>query len=263
MPTRRPLTSRSDFQRLLSSQNVQMLDEALSRGFDINTVEDRGETLLVEAVANGEGNLEWAETLLARGADPNIPNPMGNTAVMLAVIDNKLEFLDPLVRAGANLDLLNHHQQSAFSCALELLNHQEPILTNELQRTMVVRLLELGANPNATFGIKEGTLLIELCYRGLQDELPLLALLEEKGVDINKPNVAGVAPLHLAVRDTPFDYARWLLEKGANMDAVSKDGTTVEDLCATVFKAEFDAYRNRKALAQSTPKVSRGQSHRL
>ena len=263
MLTRRPITSRSDFSRLLHSQNVDMLDEALSRGFDINTVEDRGETLLVEAVANGEGNLEWAETLLARGADPNIPNPMGNTAVMLAVIDNKLEFLDPLVRAGANLDLLNHYQQSVFSCALEIIDQQGSGLHNAIQRNMVAMLLELGANPNVAFGIKEGTLLIELCYRGLQEELPLLALLEEKGVDINKPNVAGVAPLHLAVRNTPFDYARWLLDKGANMDAVSKDGTTVEDLCATVFKAEFDAYRHRKALAQSTPRVSRGQSHRL
>lgn len=263
MTRRRPITSRSDFQRLLSSQNVAMLDEALSRGFDINTVEGRGETLLVEAVGNGEGSLEWARALLARGADPNVANPMGNTAVMLAVIDNKHEFLAPLVEAGANLDLVDNHKQGVFASALELLNPQEGGQHNSLQRAMVARLLELGAHPNTTFGLKEGTLLIELCYRGLPEELPLLDLLEKKGVDINKPNVAGVVPLHLAVRNAPFDYARWLLEKGANMDAVSLDGTTVEQLCATVFKDEFDAFRHRKVLAQSTPKVNRGQSHRL
>jgi ankyrin repeat protein len=258
------ITGRSDYARLLSSESSEMLDDALAHGFAIDTIEDRGETLLMEAVARG--SLDWAKTLLSKGADPNpnIPNPMGNTAVLLAILDARFEFLEPLVEAGANLDVINTYKQGVFASAMEIFpQSQEQGETNRLQRKMLVKLLELGANPNTAFGEKDTTLLIELCYRGLTEELVLLDLLEEKGVDINKPNVAGIVPLHLAVRNEPFAYARWLLEKGANMDAVSLDGTSVEQLCATVFKDEFDAFRHRKSLAQATPIVSRSHSKRL
>lgn len=261
---RRPfLTGRSDYARLLSSESSEMLDDALARGFDIDTVEDRGETLLMEAV--GHGSLEWAKTLLSKGANPNIPNPMGNTAVILAILDAKFEFLEPLVQAGANLNVINSYKQGVFSSAMEILpgEWEEWGQNNSFQRTMLARLLELGADPNIAFGPNDNTLLIELCYRGLDEELFLLDLLEEKDVDLNKPNVAGITPLHLAVRNEPFAYARWLFEKGANIDAVSIDGTTVEELCATVFKEEFHAFRHQRELAGATPKITRSHPKRL
>lgn len=71
----------------------------LDRGVDVNTVDRRGDTLLILSVR--ENNLQLFEELLARRARLNSRNRDGDTALRLAAFNGQEVFVRRLVEAGA------------------------------------------------------------------------------------------------------------------------------------------------------------------
>lgn len=53
-----------------------------------------------------------------------------------------------------------------------------------------------------------------------------VALLLDRGADIDKPNLMGLAPLHVAARERDSEMISFLLDKGANPNALDRDGWT-------------------------------------
>jgi ankyrin repeat protein len=71
--------------------NMEAFMYLLDNGADINAVDNISYTALTEAVVDGQ--LPFAEELVARGIDKTIPNTMGATAAALAQKFGRFEFL--------------------------------------------------------------------------------------------------------------------------------------------------------------------------
>ena len=74
----------------------------IKRGVDVNTVDKAGNTLLIQAVRRDVPEL--FDYLLLRRAKLNVRNRNGETALSLAAYMGKLQFVQRLVEAGADVN---------------------------------------------------------------------------------------------------------------------------------------------------------------
>lgn len=72
----------------------------IDRGLDVNSVDPRGETLLIIAARNGYTDL--VKALLARRAKVEAVNAVGETALAVAAFNGHVAVVDQLLAAGAN-----------------------------------------------------------------------------------------------------------------------------------------------------------------
>lgn len=91
---------RSEWRDATSSGDLNKVCTLLDQGADINSLDEHGQTALMNAVYRGD--VELAQILIQRGADLNHAAKYQLTALMLAVINNRTEIVRLLVKAGAD-----------------------------------------------------------------------------------------------------------------------------------------------------------------
>lgn len=108
----RPIVPTRDMMNLFEGArtgNLPLVIQALDRGVDINTVTPTGETALCVAIENGHKNI--IDTLLARGAQVNVPDVGRQTALAQAVhYAYKYDYLDLIIELldrGADVSALS------------------------------------------------------------------------------------------------------------------------------------------------------------
>lgn len=75
---------------------------------DINFQDERGNTLLMyAAIKRQDRSLPETKDLVDRGADMDLQNCFGNTAIILAALVNNLDTVTFLVDSGANMRTRN------------------------------------------------------------------------------------------------------------------------------------------------------------
>jgi ankyrin repeat protein len=90
----------NDLQRAFKdSDHVELLQQALQEGFDINKKQLLSHTILIDACYYGRS--QCVELLLKHGADPNIINFFGYTPLLYA--SNNLACIKLLIQAKADL----------------------------------------------------------------------------------------------------------------------------------------------------------------
>ena len=110
-------------------------NRAASLGFDVNALSCCRRPLLAQALY--VGCLEFAEVLLAHGANVNGRSSAGSTALHTAVREDNVKFVSLLLKYKADINAKNDHNETALNVAAERLNPE------------VVRiLLSNGADPN-------------------------------------------------------------------------------------------------------------------
>lgn len=87
--------------------NLELANELLERGADVNAKNDIGYTALHFAAQ--EGHAAVAKLLLAKGAEVDALDVNGNTPLSNAVYNEKLDLVRLLLDAGADADLQNEH----------------------------------------------------------------------------------------------------------------------------------------------------------
>lgn len=75
----------------------------VERGLDVNSVDQAGNTLL--HIASRSGNTALISGLLKEKANPNARNHVGDTPLMLAAYNGKIDALDALLAGGARINL--------------------------------------------------------------------------------------------------------------------------------------------------------------
>jgi len=101
-------------QALLNAIKNYDIDEAnklLEKNYiDTNVKNNNGETSLIAAIRYIEKDQKWMEIvkiLLQKGANPDLQNNSGNTALDIAVINNLPVIVKILLKKGANIKLQN------------------------------------------------------------------------------------------------------------------------------------------------------------
>ncbi|WP_026224523.1 ankyrin repeat domain-containing protein [Methyloversatilis thermotolerans] len=93
--------------------DVPAVSAFIDRGLDVNSVDLRGETLLIIAARNGYGDM--VKALLARRARIEAVNAVGETALAVAAFSGHADIVEQLLAAGANP--VNPHGWSALHYA--------------------------------------------------------------------------------------------------------------------------------------------------
>jgi ankyrin repeat protein len=117
------------------NQSRRGFEALLAAGAD-PTRGDAGGTTAMHLAAQADSPY-WLETLLARGVSPDTPNTITQaTPLMAALMAERPENADRLLKAGAKVDLADRQGDTALHVAAQI---------NEAGR--VLQLLEAGANP--------------------------------------------------------------------------------------------------------------------
>jgi ankyrin repeat protein len=96
------------------SGDLNRVAALLDAGADINSLDEHGQSALMNAVYSG--NIELAKLLVQRGADLNHTAKYRLTALMLAVINNRPEIVRVLVDAGADMQIKGTHGFAITHC---------------------------------------------------------------------------------------------------------------------------------------------------
>ena len=172
------------------------------------------------ALASVNGSTPMIARLLQAGADPNLPNPEGETPLMTAARTGNAASIETLLAHGAEVDAVEGWRgQTALMWA-----------TAQNQTAAVEALLAAGAAPNARSG------------RGFT---PILFAAREGHVDVLEPLVRagarvddalpsnGMSALVLAVYNAQYDFAKALLDLGADPDAAGNGWTALHQVVWT------------------------------
>ena len=173
--------------------------KTLLEGANLNAQDGDGTTLLMYAVANA--GADCVKVLLDKGADPNLNNKAGATALMWAV--NDLKKVQLLLDKGAHVNAVSKDEKSPLGLALNLPN----------SLPVAQALLAKGANVNQAD--KRG--FTPLMFAGFSGNLELIQLLLAKGADPKAKTKDGFNYLSAMANSTNPAAVKWAVEQGLDV----------------------------------------------
>ena len=154
------------------------------------------------------------------------------TPLTAAAKEGDIATINELLKKGAKIDEPNSGKWSATPLYWSL---------SDCKFEAAELLLKKGANANSADSFGLAPLQLAVCCKDV--DTSLIENFIQKGADINYGSTSdGLTSLHYAISCGADDMARFLIEKGANVNALAEDGTSPLILAAkkdSVFMAKF------------------------
>ena len=233
---RRGDTVLHDLARAHPARVETLLGEFLAAGADINQQNRSGQTPLIRSTFGSAARLVTAAALLDRGADPNLQDGRGNTA--LHELARRKDdagagpVLKELLDRGAALEIRNRKQQTPLMTAVA---HGSPESTRAL----------IDARADVNVRKARGTPLLSSLVSCDADKLEKLKLLVDAGADVSARSEHGPLPLAQAFFGKIYldclTPARVLLAADADPNLRDGNGTAAIHGLATWSEKDPDA----------------------
>ncbi len=198
---------------------------------------------VLEAVTSGDGDLLQS----ALDDDPaavDARDETGVSAVLLARYRNRVDLVELLVAAGAELDIFDAAGLGATERLRQLLDeHQQPVSAWSADgftplhlaaffrnRAVAELLLDHGADVEAVS--QNDMRVTPLHSAAAGGDTAICRLLIERDADVSARQEGGFTPLHAAAHNGDLELARLLVERGADPTARTDDGRTPADFLA-------------------------------
>lgn len=182
-----------------------------SKGLALTSKDAAGNTAFNYAAR--AGNIEVMKKLLTKGVKPT-DNAMIMAAMGSRQGANKPEVFQYLESIGIKPSVVNGEGYNALHY----------IVRRPGQTKLVKYFLDKGANVNQAD--EDGNTVLISAAAGNAD-LATIELLQPLVKDVNAANKAGATALAMAVRNSAPEVVQYLLEKGANINAVDKKGNNL------------------------------------
>ena len=192
---------------LKSAKEIEVL---IQQGADVNVQNIFGATALIEATCNGLK--EVAEVLLEGGADVNVKSKTGDTALIIASYCGHKEVAEVLLEGGADMNHKDKYGNTALLWA-----------AYKGSKDIVQMLLEKRADVN----IKDDDGYTALMWASKAGYKEIVQLLLENGADVNAQENNGWTALMCASYCERKDIVVMLLEKGADANIRNNRGSRV------------------------------------
>jgi ankyrin repeat protein len=183
-------------------------------------------------LAARQGAVQSAVALSDGGADLNLTDPDGTSALVMAIVNRHNDVAAALLEKGADPNVADSAGMAALYAALDLrsvvtmINRPTPKYTGTVDSLdLMRRLLERGADPNARL------------------KAPVLQRYHNAG---DAQLAAGATPLMKAVKAGDLEAMRLLLDKGASATLTTSNYTT-----ALMFAAGLGGGRGRTTEAEA------------
>ena len=231
----------------VSSDQEDVVAYLAEQGADVDIRNPNGESPLL-TIAHDAGKLQMIRTLLEAGADPNLTDSSGNSAILYAMGAEALEVVALLIDYGADLNAVGTDSAtpllfgiSTYSTAstLYLLDqgvNVDPVDHNGMQPLhwaamagvpeVVEKLIDRGADPNVRN--PDGT--TPLIMAAQTDRTRAARTLIERGADPNLAERGGWTPLVYAASNGNGELMRLLIDSGADVDHRTDFGTRAIDI---------------------------------
>ena len=182
---------------------------------DVLSLEGTDSSCLMLAACHGDLNI--CEMLLNHNAPVNYEDDEGDNALYYAVRNGHLDVFNFLVRSGANIK----NDSQGDSLLISAVYHQHSRL--------IKPLVDAGVDINQKANDTEETPLCTAAAFGALCETDQVSILIGLGADINIPGASGNTPLIYCCENINASGAEALLQAGANINVINKDGKTAYD----------------------------------
>ncbi|GFV09793.1 hypothetical protein TNCV_2598481 [Trichonephila clavipes] len=177
-------------------------------------------------IASESGHQETALVFLKKGVPLHMSNKTGTKAIHTAAAHGFVEVIRNLLDRGENVDATTPENSTALHLAVQA-NQPE----------VVEILLGHGANVQMKAG-KNGETALHMAA-GVIDGHKCAELIIKSGADVNARNEDGETPLHNAARHGQLKTVTQLLEDGAGLDSLSKNGETATHYGSSINKDQI------------------------
>jgi ankyrin repeat protein len=193
--------------------NLSVLQVLIAAGADVNLTDDDGRTAL--SLAASSEHLPVVQALIAAGANVNLTDDDGWSALHWAGAAGYLPVVQALIAAGAVVDLTDECGRTALHLAATAGN-----------LAVVQALIAAGADVNLT---DEGGM-TALSLAASSEHLPVVQALIAAGADVNKRwHSDGKTALHIAANYGNLEVVRSILAAGADVNLEDQKGQTALD----------------------------------
>lgn len=194
---------------------------------------EKNDLKMVKKALNGESltNITQITRVMPFSGKPNVNGKQlssGNTPLMVAIQKySNLEIVELLITNGADVNIQNYRGDTALHLALSHENIIKKKIIYDNQFNTLKLLIDKSANVNIQN--KDGNTPLHLALNEFDENLEIIKLLIEKGADVNKKNI-NKSPLHLALTRISymgsdgkqdiynrFEIINLLIEKGADV----------------------------------------------
>jgi hypothetical protein len=163
-----------------------------------------------------KGDVKLAEKQIEEGADVNIKNNNGSTALIFAVANNNKLATKLLIEKGADVNVINKDYMTPLLFAVQTKSNSD----------IMGILIDAGADVNIARGNDgESPLLLAIALSTESNAIKLL----NNGADIEHKNKKGATPLMYALNLKKYKVVKVLLNKGADINAVDNNGRKVSE----------------------------------
>jgi ankyrin repeat protein len=200
---------------------VDMTVHLLKAGADVNIVNSTGHTALAEAV--NKNIIPIVQLLLNHGADTSITDIAGHNALFRAVHEGHVFMMDMLVKRGASITAVDNHGNTVLMSAL-----------SERQELAAEWLIQHGGVDINAANNEGFTALHTASAFSCSDDTAMVELLLANGADVHKRTVKGITALDVAFRHGKLVCGKLLIAAGAEINHGDTNGaTTLHGVIAT------------------------------
>jgi ankyrin repeat protein/beta-lactamase regulating signal transducer with metallopeptidase domain len=187
------------------------------------------------------GDLQQVRSLLAKGANANAKDGIGNTALFFAILSHDPAMVELLVTKGADVNLANVFRTAAGNYSLAqlavghgnldtmrlLVDHGAKLDAKDQDGWTALRHAAAGGKRDLVeFFVSKGVDLPAFHLAACMGDLTRVKGLLEQGANVDATDELGWTPLSWATCLRRTEVAKLLVANGANVQVVAKDGTT-------------------------------------